>query len=88
MLKMFLLAVVGGLGCGVGVIYLIESMDTKVRDVAMFETLGVDVLAVVPSIIDPQIAKRIWRKDVMVVFLAGVYFMCFTGVFVYEIYLR
>ncbi len=88
MLKMFLLAVVGGLGCGVGAIYLIESMDTKVRDVAMFEALGVDVLAVVPSIIDPQIAKRRWRKDVMVVFFAGVYFLCFTGVFVYEIYLR
>ena len=88
MLKMFLLAVVGGLGCGVGVIYLIESMDTKVRDVAMFETLGVEVLAVVPSIIDPQVAKRTWRKDVMITFLAGIYFLCFTGVFVYEIYLR
>ena len=88
MLKMFLLAVVGGLGCGVGVIYLIESMDTKVRDVAMFETLGVEVLAVVPSIIDPQVAKRAWRKDVMITFLAGIYFLCFTGVFVYEIYLR
>jgi polysaccharide chain length determinant protein (PEP-CTERM system associated) len=88
MIKMFLLAVVGGLGCGVGVIYLLESMDTRVRDVVMFENLGVDVLAVVPSIIDPQIAKRAWRKDVMVAFLAGIYFLCFTGVFVYEIYLR
>ncbi len=88
MMKMFLLAVVGGLGCGVGVIYLLESMDTRVRDVAMFEGLGVDVLAVVPSIIDPHVAKRIWRKDVMIAFLAGFYFLCFTGVFVYEIYLR
>ncbi len=88
MLKMFLLAVVGGLGCGVGVIYLLESMDTRVRDIAMFESLGVDVLAVVPSSIDPQVARRIRRKDAVVVLFAGIYFLCFTGVFVYEIYLR
>ena len=88
MLKMLLLAIVGGLGCGVGIVYLLESMDTKVRDVTMFEGLGVDVLAVVPSIIDPQIAKRAWRKDVLIAFLAGGYFLCFTGMFVYEIYFQ
>lgn len=86
MLKMFLLAVVGGIGCGVGVIYLLENMDSKVRDVALFEPLGVDVLAVVPSIIDPHLAKRAWRKDLLVFFLAGAYFICFAGVFLYEIY--
>ena len=86
MLKMFLFAVVGGIGCGVGVIYLLESMDGKVRDVALFDALGVDVLAVVPSIIDPQLAKRAWRKDLLVFFIAGVYFICFAGVFLYEIY--
>jgi hypothetical protein len=52
----------------------------------MFENLGVDVLAVVPSIIDPQIAKRTWRKDLLVFSVAGIYFICFAGVFVYEIY--
>jgi len=86
MIKMFLLAVAGGIGCGIGVIYLLESMDTRVRDVVMFENLGVDVLAVVPSIIDPQIAKRTWRKDLLVFSVAGLYFICFAGVFVYEIY--
>lgn len=88
MLKMFLLAVAGGLGCGVGVIYLLESMDSRVRDIAMFDELGLDVLAVVPNIVDPAIAKKTWRKDLMVVFISGVYLLCFAGVFVYEIYLR
>lgn len=88
MMKMFLLAVVGGLGCGVGVIYLLESMDSRVRDIVIFEELGLDVLAVVPNIVDPVIAKKAWRKDLMVVFVSGIYLLCFAGVFVYEIYLR
>ncbi|SEA44536.1 polysaccharide chain length determinant protein, PEP-CTERM locus subfamily [Desulfuromusa kysingii] len=88
MMKMFLLAVAGGLGCGVGVIYLLESMDNRIRDVSVFEGLGIDVLAVVPNIVDPAIAKKVWRTDFIVVFTAGVYFLGFAGVFVYEIYLR
>ena len=88
MMKMFLLAVAGGLGCGVGVIYLLESMDNRVRDVSIFDEIGLDVLAVVPNIVDPVIAKKAWRKDLMVAFVSGGYFLCFAGVFVYEIYLR
>ncbi len=88
MLKMFLLAVAGGIGCGIGVVYLFENMDTRVRDVELFAELGVDVLAVVPNISDPVTLKRVWRKDLLVVFVAGVYLLCFAGVFVYEIYLR
>lgn len=88
MLKMLLLAIVGGLGSGIGVIYLLESMDSRVRDVSLFEGLGVDVLAVIPNIVDPALAKKAFRKDLMVVFMAGVYLLCFAGVFVYEIYLR
>jgi len=88
MMKMFLLAIAGGLGCGVGIIYLLESMDGRIRDISLFEELGFDVLAVVPNIVDPVIAKKAWRKDIMVIFVSGVYLLCFTGVFVYEIYLR
>ena len=88
MLKMFLLAIAGGFGCGIGVIYLLESMDNRVRDIDFLEELGVDVLAVVPNISAPATIKHAWRKDVMVVFTAGVYLLCFAGVFVYEIYLR
>ncbi|MDA3808288.1 MAG: hypothetical protein PF440_10325 [Thiomicrorhabdus sp.] len=88
MLKMFLLAVAGGIGCGIGVVYLLVSMDGRVRDVGFLEGLGVDVIAVVPNIPDPAMVKRAWRKDFLVVFLAGVYLLCFSGVFVYEIYFR
>ena len=88
MLKMFLLAIVGGLGCGVGIIYLLENMDSRVRDVGLFDELGIDVLAVVPNIVDPVVAKKTWRKDFILICLSGIYLLCFTGVFVYEIFLR
>lgn len=87
MLKMFLLAIVGGFGCGVGLVYLFEHMDNRVRDVSLFEDSGIDILAIVPHIVEPVSAKRLWRRDVMVFFISGVYLLCFTGVFVYEIYL-
>ena len=88
MIKMLLLAIAGGLGSGIGVIYLLESMDSRVRDISLFEGLGVDVLAIVPNIIDPALAKKALRKDFMVFFISAVYLLCFAGVFVYEIYLR
>lgn len=88
MLKMFLLAVAGGFGCGIGIIYLLESMDGRVRDVEFLESLGVEVLAVVPNIPDPAMVKRTWRKDFMIASVTGLYLLCFAGVFVYEIYLR
>ena len=88
MLKMFLLAIAGGLGCGVGIIYLLENMDSRIRDISLFEELGIDVLAVVPNIVDPVVAKKAWRKDLMVICLSGIYLLCFTGVFIYEIYLH
>ena len=88
MLKMFLLALAGGIGCGIGVVYLLESMDSRVRDVGFIGELGVDVLAVVPNISEPAALKRAWRRDAAIVFVAGVYLLCFAGVFVYEIYLR
>ena len=88
MLKMFLLALAGGIGCGIGIVYLLENMDSRVRDVTVFEDLGVDVLAVVPNISDPNAIKRAWRKDFLVAVITCVYLCCFTGVFVYEVYFR
>lgn len=88
MLKMLLLAVAGGIGCGIGLIYLLETMDNRVRDKSMFDGLGVDVLAVVPRIIDPVLAKRRRKKDILLTLASGTYLLCFVGMFAYEIYFR
>jgi len=62
MLRMFLFAVVGGLGCGFGLVFLLENMDSRVRDVDTLKNLGIDVLAVIPNISDPTQLKRRFKK--------------------------
>ena len=87
MMRMFLLAVAGGLGCGFGLIFLLESMDSRVRDVDTLRTLGFDVLAVVPNISDPIQLRRKFKKDVFLFGFSGLYLLCFVGVFAYEIFI-
>ncbi|NOQ51056.1 MAG: hypothetical protein GQ578_02395 [Desulfuromonadaceae bacterium] len=88
MLKMFLLAVAGGLGCAAGLVFLLENLDTRVRDVDVFKALGIEVLAIVPNISDPRDLWRKRKRDVLFFALTGVYGLCFVGLFAYEIYLR
>ena len=88
MSKMFLLAVIGGLAGLFGLIFLLENIDTRVRNVRIFEELGVDILAIVPSIVDPGEIKRCRQRDFYFFAMTGVYFCCFSGVFVYQIFMR
>lgn len=83
MLRMLLLAVAGGLGCGLGLIFLIENMDSRVRDVSIFAELGIDVLAVVPNISDPDVLKKRFYADVVLVSFSGVYLVAFVGLFLF-----
>jgi succinoglycan biosynthesis transport protein ExoP len=86
MLRMFLLAVAGGFGCGFGLVFLFENMDSRVRDVDTLKNLGIDVLAVVPNISDEAQLKQRFRKDVVLFGFSGLYLLVFVGVFAYEIF--
>lgn len=88
MLKMFLLAVAGGLASGFGIVFLLENMDSRVRDVGFAEALGVDVLAVIPSIEDPALVNRRRKADVLLVAFSGLYLVSLCGVFAYVLFLR
>lgn len=83
MFRMLLLAVVGGFGCGLGLIFLLDNMDSRLRDVSVLEDLGVEILAVVPNISDPVVLKRRFIGDVALVGASGVYLVCFVGVFLF-----
>ena len=84
MLRMLLLAVAGGFGCGLGLIFLLENMDSRVRDVAILEELGVQVLAVVPHISDPAVLKRRYFSNVVLVGFSGFYLVAFIGIFLFS----
>lgn len=86
MLRMLLLAVAGGIGCGFGLIFLLDNMDSRIRTVPSLQDLGVDVLAVVPNIADPTQLKRRFRKDVLLFGTSGLYFLCFLGAYSYVLF--
>lgn len=88
MMKMFLFAIAGGIGCAIGLVYLIETLDNRVRDVSVFDDMSIDVLAVIPTISDADSVNAQRRKDLILVASAGAYSCCFAAVFVYEIFLR
>ena len=88
MMKFFLLAVVGGLGCAAALIFLLENMDGKIRDIDVFNDLGLEVLAVVPNIVEPAVRNRKRKNDIIFFGISSTYWLCFVGVFAYEIFLR
>ncbi len=84
MFRMLLLAVAGGFGCGLGLIFLLENMDSRLRDVSVLEDMGLDVLAVVPNISDPAVLKRRFVGDVFLFGAGSIYLVGFVGAFLFS----
>jgi polysaccharide chain length determinant protein (PEP-CTERM system associated) len=89
MRKLFLLVVAGGLGIGVGLIYLLETMDTSLKRPEDFEnTLGLAVLATVPRILRPKDKLKIRLHQALttvsvilaLVLVGGLAVLVFVGV--------
>ncbi|WP_020676395.1 XrtA system polysaccharide chain length determinant [Geopsychrobacter electrodiphilus] len=87
MLKMLFLAIIGGLGCGFGAVFLRENFDTRVRDISFLDDLGIEILAVVPNITNAQEMARNGRKDLLLASFFGLYMSGVIGVFAYTILL-
>lgn len=88
MLKMLALALVGGLGCGFGVVFMRENFDTRVRDSSFLDEMGVELLAVVSNINDDRVHSNKGRNDVLLAGFFGLYLMGVVAVFAYTLLLR
>jgi len=88
MLKMFLLAIAGGLAGGFGLVFLLENLDNRIRDVELLENEGFEVLAIIPNIVEKAVMQKRKRRDLLLYGFAGTYLVCFSGVFMYLIFLR
>ena len=88
MLKMFLLAIAGGLAGGFGLVFLLENLDNRIRDVELLENEGFEVLAIIPNIVEKTVVQKRQRRDLLLYGFAGTYLVCFSGVFMYLIFLR
>jgi polysaccharide chain length determinant protein (PEP-CTERM system associated) len=88
MLKMFLLAIVGGFGCGFGAVFLRDNFDGRVRDLTFLEALGYEVLAVVPNIADPSDALRVKRNNFLLFGFSSLYLTGIIAVFAYTLLIQ
>jgi len=79
-LRIMLLGIVGGLAGSLGVLVLLEQIDSSVKDVDFVKGLGVPVLAVISRIHNQQEVDQQHRRTVRLLFVAGVYvliLLCF-----------
>lgn len=88
MSRMILLSILAGLGCGVVAALLRENLDHSVKDVLELRDLGLEVLAVVPGIIDERLVSLRKRKDRFLYGLSGLYFCGVLGLLVLELFRR
>jgi polysaccharide chain length determinant protein (PEP-CTERM system associated) len=87
MVRMILLSLAIGLGSSVGLILLIDRLDNSMKNVQQLMELGIEVLAVVPNIVDETTRLHQKRKDLLGVAVAGVYVVGVFGLLGFE-YLR
>lgn len=84
MVKMILLAIFGGLGCGLGVVVALDTLDSSVNDPLQIEEMGVEVLALIPNISDGVIDVQAKRRERALYIIGTFYFTCFIGLLIYE----
>lgn len=84
MVKMILLAMVLGLGCGGGLAFLLDFLDSSLRNPQQLEAMGLPLLAMIPNIDDGMQVIRTRRRDALVYGISVVYFGAVMGLLVFE----
>lgn len=85
MITVMLLAVFAGLAAGAGIIIILDYIDSSARSVDVIKTLGFPVLAIIPTIKNPEelIIKK--RKDILLYKVAGIYAALILALFAMEL---
>ena len=84
MIRMILLAIAAGIGCGLGSVFLIDTLDASVKNPQQLENMGVQVLALIPSIDDGITYDKIRRRDIIIYILTTIYFSVFIALLALE----
>ncbi len=85
MVNMILLAIVAGLGCGLGVVILLDLADSSLKNPHQLEALGVKVLSCIPNIDDGITSARVHKTDVLVYSLSSLYYAAILALLTSEL---
>ena len=73
--KMILVGIVGGLIASFALLVLVDHIDKSVRNIETLKSLGVQILAVVPTITPPEELQALRKKNYRFFALACAYFL-------------
>lgn len=77
--KIILFGIIGGLIASFGLLVLLDHHDKSIRNIQTLKSLGVQVLAVVPTIPDPAELVALQKRDKWFYATAGVCFLVITA---------
>ncbi len=86
--KIILLGIFAGFAGALGLIFLLDNMDTSVKTIDAIKTLGLPVLAIIPRINTEDELKNQREKDIRLYAFAGLFMLCVLGIFVFELIKR
>ena len=72
---MILFAIIAGLGCGFGVIFILDTIDSSAKNPNQLESMGVKIIACIPHIEDDVAVARAHKKDTLVYSFTSLYYV-------------
>ncbi len=84
MVRMILMALAAGLGSAFGLIFLLEQMRNSISDSSQLNGLGVNVIAIIPTIAEVAVDRNQVRQVILVYSLASIYVLGVLGLLVFE----
>ena len=73
--KIILLGIVGGIAASFGILVLLDHLDSSVRNIDSLKSLGIPILAVVPTIDIPAELEALRKRDYWFYCIAGTCFV-------------
>lgn len=80
-----LLGVAAGIAGAIGILLLLDTFNTSLKEESDLKKLGIEVLAVIPRIFDEAEATRIRKKDRLVYLASAAYFSLICLILVHEV---
>jgi hypothetical protein len=84
-IKIMLFGIVAGFAAGFGLLLLIDYFDKTVKTADALKALGIQVLAVIPKISDPQAIEKERRRDLRLYLVSGAYFSLIVALLALEL---
>jgi polysaccharide chain length determinant protein (PEP-CTERM system associated) len=61
--RLIIMGLLAGIGAGFGIVFLKEMLDSSIKDLEVLKGFGYEVLAVIPTMVNPVVQQETQRRD-------------------------